>query len=130
MLRRGRAASRFALTYAIACRKSAAGGFPAGRPPAAASRAGTARGIKKWLGLSAEEPIGKAGSGCFPDPPVTGYCQTLRGTERSPQKTVMDAALRHHKILVAADLPPALLVSFLSCTGGVLLAPRQTVKLW
>jgi hypothetical protein len=103
IIRSGRAAMRFARTYAIADRRSAVGSFPEARPPAAASRADTTCGIKKWLGLSTEEAIGKAGSGCFPDPPVTGYCQTLRGTERSPQKTVMDAAMRHHKVSVAAD---------------------------
>ncbi len=48
----------------------------------------TARGIKRRLGLSTDDAVGKAGSGCFPDHPATGYCQTLRVTERSPQKSV------------------------------------------
>lgn len=58
----------------------------------AARRACTARGIKRWPGLPPEDAIGKAGSGCFPDLPETGYYQTLRVTERSPQKSVSKAA--------------------------------------
>ena len=113
----GRAAARSARTYAVqTAGMQRAASCTEGRP-LAARRAGTACGIKKWLGLSAEDAIGKAGSGCFPDLPVTGYCQTLRGTERSPQKTVMDAARSRHienpVILPAADLPPALLLSLL-----------------
>ncbi|SPA09569.1 hypothetical protein CBM2625_B20092 [Cupriavidus taiwanensis] len=61
-------------------------------PSLAARRACTARGIKRWPGLPPEDAIGKAGSGCFPDLPETGYYQTLRVTERSPQKSVSKAA--------------------------------------
>jgi hypothetical protein len=61
-------------------------------PGGAARRACTVRGIKRWPGLSPEDAIGKAGSGCFPDLPETGYYQTLRVTERSPQKSVSKAA--------------------------------------
>ncbi len=66
------------------------------RSPRAARRAWTARGIKRWPGLLLDDAIGKTGSGCFPDLPATGYYQTLRVSERSPQKTVSGAvALRH-----------------------------------
>ena len=76
-----------------------------GAAPAGVSRterrAWTTRGIKRWPGLPPEDAIGKAGSGCFPDLPATGYCQTLRGTERSPQKSVTNAARRHPECLPA-----------------------------
>ncbi|SPC19680.1 hypothetical protein CO2235_MP20091 [Cupriavidus oxalaticus] len=73
-----------------------------------------------------EDAIGKAGSGCFPDLPKTGYCQTLRVTERSPQKSVSDAAWDGH---VAASgnfcacqyfgaLPPAAAASVLAGLPG------------
>ena len=58
----------------------------------AARRAWTARGIKRWPGLLLDDAIGKTGSGCFPDLPATGYYQTLRVSERSPQKSVSGVA--------------------------------------